>query len=241
MILLDPSERPIIAHRGASLEFPENTMLAFERGLALGADALEFDARLSADGVPVVIHDPTVDRTTDGTGVVNRLVARELADLDAGSGQGIPTVAEVLEGFPKVPCIVEVKEIPASLPLAEEVYRLGAEARVLFGSFQLAALRCFDRLSLRRSASRSETAAFWVGARLGWPARSRVYGAFTVPVQYRGMRVVDEAFVAAAYRRGMPVHVWTIDDVQSAERLRAIGIAGIITNCPDRMSRLARS
>jgi glycerophosphoryl diester phosphodiesterase len=189
-------------------------MLAFERALAVGADALEFDVRLSCDGILMVIHDPTVDRTTNGAGRVSDLTARELASFDAGAGEGIPTADAVLEAFPNVPLIIEVKETTASVPLAKMLERHHATARVLAGSFIHAA-------SLFRL-----------------PLGSRGYQAFTVPVRQHGLRVVDEAFVSAARRTGMPVHVWTVDDKIEADRLRAIGIAGIITNRPDRLRNL---
>jgi glycerophosphoryl diester phosphodiesterase len=241
VILLDPSARPIIAHRGASADYPENTMLAFEQALAVGADALEFDVRLSSDGIPVVIHDSTVDRTTKGKGAVKDLTAGDLARLDAGAGQSISSVADVLEAFADVPLIIEVKEVPVALPLAGVIRSHGASRRVLVGSFQHAALRCFDNIEIGRSASKRETAIFWLGSRFRWASSSRAYGAFTVPERHNSLHVVDEAFVSAATRNRMPVHVWTVDDRFEAERLRALGIAGIITNRPDCMQDLERS
>jgi len=241
VILVDPSARPIIAHRGASGIEPENTLLAFERGLELGADALEFDVRLSADGIPVVIHDPTIDRTTDSAGAVNEFSAAHLAGLDAGSGQGIPLVDQVLESFTDVPMIIEVKEVPAARPLAELVGHHNAAARVLVGSFLHEALACFREYGIRRIASELESARFWGWSRVRAAFGTRGYSAFSVPVRHRGIRVADRAFVRTAARRGLPVHVWTVDERAEAESLRALGIAGIITNRPDRMTRLARS
>src|SRR5690348_13143818 len=123
-ILIDPAARPVIAHRGDSAHFPENTIPSFDRGLELGADAIEFDLRVSRDGEVVIIHDPTVDRTTDGTGAVNSLTLAELKDLDAGArftldggqtfpfrGKGltIPTFDEMLARYTSVPLLIEVK------------------------------------------------------------------------------------------------------------------------------------
>ena len=241
MILTDPNARPIVAHRGASGEAPENTLLAFERGLELGADAFECDVRLSSDGIPVVIHDQTLDRTTDGTGAVNNLTAKDLALLDAGSGQGISSVEQVLESFAEIPIIIEVKEIPAARPLAEVIRRHGAKDRVLVGSFLHAALGCFEEFGISRCASQRQTAAFWAGSRLRVALGASAYTALSVPVYHRGVRVADQAFVRTATRRGLPVHVWTVNDRAEAERLRALGIAGIITNWPDRMTGLSRS
>lgn len=241
MILIDPRARPIIAHRGASGEAPENTLLAFERGLELGADAFEFDVRLSSDGLPVVIHDATLDRTTNARGPVNSLTARDLARVDAGSGQGVPLVEQVLESFADIPVIIEVKEISAARPLADVIKRHGAVDRVLVGSFLHAALGCFEELGIKRCASRRESSLFWFGSRFRVPLGARAYAALSVPIRHNRIHVADLALVRTAVRNGLPVHVWTIDDVAEAKRLRALGIAGIITNWPDRMTGLARS
>src|SRR5919204_389354 len=132
--LLDATARPVVAHRGASAGAPENTADAFELAIRHGADALELDVRLSADGVPVVIHDATLDRTTDGQGPVSGRTAAELQRLDAGArftrdggrtfpfrGQGsrIPTLADVLRAFPEVPLLVEIKEVGAQRAVRE--------------------------------------------------------------------------------------------------------------------------
>src|SRR5665213_852735 len=122
--LLDPAAKLVIAHRGNSAFFPENTLEAFQQGMALGADALEFDVRLSHDGKAVVIHDSTLERTTNGTGAVSALTLDDLQRLDAGHGftrdggrtfpfrgRGIriPAFDFVLSAFPGVPMIVEIK------------------------------------------------------------------------------------------------------------------------------------
>jgi len=237
VILLDPTANVVIAHRGASGEFPENTLLAFRQGLAEGADALELDVRLTGDGVVAVIHDATVDRTTSGSGWVREIPMASLAALDAGRGEAIPTLDQVLESFPEVPLIVEAKEIEVALPLSRVLLRHGAAARTLVGSFLRKALEPFDATGFQRAASRSETGWFWAASRIGLAARCR-FGAFTVPARHRGLPVVDRAFTAAAGRRGVPVHVWTVNDRSEAERLRACGAAGIITNLPGDMRNL---
>lgn len=240
MILVDPAARPIIGHRGASGEYPENTLLAFDRALEQGADALELDVRLTGDGVPVVIHDATVDRTTDGTGAVAGFAAPELGALDAGRGERIPLFTAVLDRYPATPLIVELKERAAGPVVADVVRRHGASARVLVGAFDGAALRPFRRGGAWRAASRRETAWFWAASRLGLAAPGG-YRAFTVPERHGAVRVVDCAFVRAAGRRGKPVHVWTVNEPADARRLRAIGVAGIITNFPARMRALTPS
>ncbi len=126
MILLDPDARPVIAHRGASGQYPENTLLAFTKALEMGADAIELDVRLTTDGVPIVLHDPTLDRTTDGKGAVAGLTLAEVRRAVAGAGERVPALAEVLECFPVTPLIVEIKEERAAqawVGLLEDVVR----------------------------------------------------------------------------------------------------------------------
>jgi glycerophosphoryl diester phosphodiesterase len=238
MILLEPDACPLIAHRGASGECPENTLLSFRRGLEQGADALELDVRVSADGIPVVIHDRDVDRTTNASGPVGGFSTTELAALDAGEGQQIPTLEQVLSDFPDTPIIIEVKEAAASGPVAAVIKSQGASERVLVGSFEHAALRAFGRDGYHRAASRRETAAFWLLSRAGIRTRSERYEAFTVPVKHGRITVADGSFAKTAERCGKPVHVWTVDDRAEAERLRRLGVRGIITNFPERMRGL---
>ena len=128
-VLLDPESRPVIGHRGNRAYAPENTIESFAQAVALGADAIEFDVRLSADGIPVVHHDPTLVRTTDGIGEVSRLKLSELRNLDAGAkftrdggktfpyrnaGHRIPTFEEVVDAFPSTPLIIEIKDTLAA-------------------------------------------------------------------------------------------------------------------------------
>lgn len=237
MILLDPSANPVIGHRGASGSYPENTLLAFERALEQGADALELDVRLSRDGAVVVIHDATVDRTTDGTGRVRDRTLSEVRALDAGGGQPIPTLDEVLERFPETPLIVELKETAVAAAAQRCLDRHRATGRVLVGSFEPGALRPFGKPDSHRAASRRETALAWALSRAGLHLPA-AFEAFTVPQRHGRLRVVDARFVAAARRAERPVHVWTVNDVAQARGLRAIGVCGIITNHPARMRAL---
>lgn len=240
MILLDPSANPVIGHRGASGEYPENTLLAFERALEQGADALELDVRLSRDGAVVVIHDATLGRTTNGEGRVGDRTLPELRTLDAGIGQPIPTLEEVLVRFPETPLILELKEAAVAEAARRCLGRLGATGRVLVGSFEPGALRSFERPDCHRAASRRETALAWALSRLGLPPAGS-FEAFTVPEHHGSLRVVDVRFVLAARRAERPVHVWTVNDLEQARRLRAAGVCGIITNYPARMRALGAS
>src|SRR5690242_13612077 len=149
--------RPLVfAHRGGSRLAPENTIPAFDRGLELGADGLELDVHLSRDGVLVVHHDATLDRTTNASGPIAALTAAELAQIDAafhfradeaypwrGRGIGVPTLREVLGRYPGVPIIIELKvnTIDMARAIVDEVRAAGAAARVCIGGFGLRVVR----------------------------------------------------------------------------------------------------
>ncbi len=215
-------------------------MTSFEQAFAQGADAVELDVRLSSDAVPMVIHDATLERTTDGHGPVAALPAEGLSQIDAGQGQGIPRLSDVLEAFPTAPLIIEIKERAAGPPVAALLRHHNATNRVLVGSFQRAALRPFDDGEIPRAAARREAAWFWGWARLGWAVSLSRCAAFTVPEWYRVLHVVDDRFLAAARRRSLPVHVWTVNEPTDALRLWSVGVNGVITDYPRRM-RDARS
>lgn len=241
MILLDPEARPVIAHRGASGQYPENTLLAFRKSLEQGADAIELDVRVTSDGVPIVLHDPTLDRTTNGTGAAAQLGLTAVRRVDAGAGERIPTLADVLQGFPGTPLLVEIKEARAARPVLAVLRAHRAERRVLLGAFGWAALRPFFGTEFARSPVRVEVALFWAGSRVGLRLGSGSYRAFSVPERSGRLRVTDHRFLASARRAGLPVHVWTVDDPSQAARLRGLGVCGIITNYPERMRRLEPS
>ena len=149
-MLLDPEARPVIGHRGAAAFAPENTLVGFERATAFGADAFELDVHVTADDQPVVLHDPTLDRTTDRRGPVAALRYDAIRDADAGarfttdggvtfpfSGRGvrIPLLADVLGMFPDTPLIVEIKAVAAAPAVKRVVARSGAIDRCIVASF----------------------------------------------------------------------------------------------------------
>ncbi len=239
MILLDPLARPLIGHRGASGSFPENTMLAFKQALREGADSVEFDVRLTADGVPVVIHDATLDRTTDGQGQVAELPLAAIREFDAGRGEQIPTLAQVLEELAPTPVIVEIKEVeaaPAPGPAVTAViHAAGAGDRVVVGAFGGRSLVAVRKGGLKTTATRWESGLHWLASRVGRAHHSGSYDAFAVSEYSGRLKVVDQRFLTSARSLGKPVHVWTVDDVADARRLRAMGVAGILTNFPARM------
>jgi glycerophosphoryl diester phosphodiesterase len=244
-LLLDPASRPIIAHRGASAEAPENTLAAFELAVAQGADALELDVRLTADGAPVVCHDATLDRTTDAAGPLAARTLAQLRGVDAGArftpdggatypyrGQGvrIPTLGEVLWAFPRVPVLVEIKEPEAQEPVRRVLLQDGASGRCLPAAERLEALTRFREPPFACGASGPEIAALYRAALLRRRPSAPRYGFLSVPLRHRGLPVPTRRFVAAARALGCPVHVWTVDDPALARRLWANGVAGIVTN-----------
>jgi glycerophosphoryl diester phosphodiesterase len=238
MILLDPAARPIIAHRGASGQYPENTLLAFRQALAQGADAIELDVRLTQDGVPVALHDATVDRTTNGSGAVAEMCLEALRDLDAGGGEPVPTLAEVLEVTDPLPLLIEIKEPRDGSAVVDHLRSAGARGRVLVGSFVAASLKPVRAAGIPTTATRREVARLWAASRVRWSLRGRSYQAVSVPEHRGRLRVVDDPFVRAVRRAGRPVHVWTVDDPGAARRLRSLGVAGILTDFPQRMTAL---
>lgn len=248
-------ERPLFfAHRGGAALAPENTLAAFANGLSFGADALELDVHLTRDGALVVCHDPTVDRTTDGAGPIAARTLGELRRLDAGyrfspddgrtfpfrgKGVTIPTLREVLTTFPDVRVNIDLKDADAAC--GEQLWRLaqelGAEDRILAGSFSDAGLAEFRRLTGGRvatSAAPNEVRRFMLAALTRITARLRpAYDALQVPETWRAIRVVSPTTLRAAHRLGLAVHVWTVDDRPTMDRLLAWGVDGLMSDRPD--------
>ena len=145
-------------HRGNRAHAPENTLESFAQAIAAGADAIELDVRLSADGIPVVMHDPTIDRTTDGRGEIRRMSFSEIRSFDAGArftedggktfpyrgkGHRVPSFDEVLEAFPSIPTLIEIKTVDAALAVRRSIEAHHAEERTLVDSMEGGAMRVF--------------------------------------------------------------------------------------------------
>jgi glycerophosphoryl diester phosphodiesterase len=251
---LSPYVRPphplVFAHRGGRALAPENTIAAFDLGLQAGGDGLELDVRLSRDGIPVVHHDPELDRCTNGSGPIEHISAAELARLDAGHGfepdrghpwrgRGavIPTLEEVLRRYATVPIIVEVKTYTAQAAQAvvQCVLAAGAETRVCIGAFDLATLRSVRALApgLATGAAQAEVRCAMLSARVGVSPWWRRYRAVQVPETVGTMRVVTRRFVERLNAVGVPVQVWTVNEAADMVRLFEWGVAGLITDRPD--------
>ena len=221
----------VFAHRGGSALAPENTIAAFDNGLALGADGLELDVHLSSDGVVVVHHDRDLVRTTGLAGAVVDRTADELAEVH------VPRLAQVLARYPKVPIIVELKVNTRDMARAaiDVVRGAGAVARVCFGSFGTRVLETARALepAIVTSASREEVRWALYRSWVRWPLRRPAYGGFQVPEWSGRTRVVSRRFVDAAHRAGLGVQVWTVDTKADARRMLACGVDALITDRPD--------
>jgi glycerophosphoryl diester phosphodiesterase len=243
----------VIAHQGGNHLWPDNTMLAFENAVAAGVDALEMDVHASSDGVPVVIHDSTVDRTTNGSGTVWELTLEELQELDAaynwphhvetddhpyrGMGVRIPTLEEVLRAFPDVPMAIEIKQSdpPIVDTVGELLQRYDREHNTIIASFSPQVMREFRKAfpEFATSGVEPEIRTFFVlkTVFLGWLYPPPME-AFQVPEQSGSLNVITPRFVRAAHRRNINVQVWTINDAAGMHRVLDSGADGIITDEP---------
>jgi glycerophosphoryl diester phosphodiesterase len=252
-VLLDPTQRLVIAHRGNSMHAPEDTMESLRQGMALGADGLEFDVRLSADGVPVLMHDPTLDRTTDGTGPVAARTLAELRTLDAGyrfthdggrtypyRGRGlhIPTLDEALAAFPGVPCVLELKAPEATEPLIRAVEQHGARDRVLVGSFSDEAHAQLEGRGFHITASKPAITQLFLRSFTPFGAGTVTYQACSVPAIWKHLPIPVLRIARMLRKRGIPTHCWTINDPQVARRLWDGGVNAIFSDDPGTMLAL---
>jgi len=243
--------RPLVfAHRGGRALGPENTLVALDNGFAAGADGAEFDVQLSGDGHAVVIHDTTLDRTTNARGPVAGRTLAELAALDAtvrygvdlehawsGDRSGVPTLDAVLARYPGRALIIEMKgENPALGPaVVDSVRRANATGRVCLGSFSAEVLAAARRAGpeIPTSASRDESLRALQRSWLFLSPGVVAYRAFQVPERAGRIRVVSRRFVRAVHRSRCAVQVWTVNEEVDMRRLLAYGVDGLISDRPD--------
>lgn len=246
-VLLDPHARPVIGHRGNRAHAPENTIESFAQAVAAGADAIELDVHISADGVPMVIHDPTVDRTTDGTGNVALLTLDQLRERDAGArftpdegktfpyrgrGHRIPTLDEVLDAFPSIPVLIEIKVEEASAAIRRSLEAHNAQGRVLVDSMSAAALEVFVDSPIPVGASRDDVIRAMKEVLLHRRVTPFAFRAFCIPLEYYGLPLPVRRFARIAPSQNCVVHVWTVNDPLVAKGLWADGVCGIISDDP---------
>jgi glycerophosphoryl diester phosphodiesterase len=226
-------------------------MAALDNGMALGSEGFEIDVQLSADGIPVVIHDPMLDRTTDRTGPVGGLSAAELERVDAGfrfehdgvfpfrgQGIGVPRLDAVLQKHPGARVIIEMKGGQPELARAvgASIRRADAIDRICVGSFHQSSLDTLRVEFPEVVTSASQEEARWTLHRswVRWPWTSeRPYFAFQVPEKAGRMRVVSPAFVRHVHREGHAIQVWVVNEREDVRRLLDWGVDGIISDRPD--------
>ncbi len=220
------------AHRGASCAAPENTMAAFRAAEALGADGVELDVHLSRDGVPVVIHDTDVKRTTDGRGAVAAMPLSDLKRLDAGSwfdpafrAEPIPSLGEVLEwARDRVRLNVEIK----TAACAEAVLRLVAdfpESRVLVSSFD-------HKLLAQIRQHHSSLPLGFVVENLFWGRALKQAAMCRAESLHPRRDRVTQTMIEAARRYGLKIYPWTVNERAAALGLKGLGVDGVFTDDP---------
>lgn len=251
MAFFDSLHPLVFAHRGGCALGPENTLASFDRGMAAGADGLELDVRLAADGVPVVHHDLTLDRTTNVSGPVASYTSEQLKGVDAayhfavdgcypfrGQGIGVPTLADVLRRHADARVIIEMKDNLEALgdAVARVVRAAGAVERVCAAGYGARAMLTARAVlpALATSAHQSEVRVALYRSWVAWPVRRVVYGGYQIPERAGRVRVVSPRFVRHAHRAGLHVQVWTVDAEADMRRLLEWGVHALISNVPDR-------
>lgn len=243
------SDLPIFGHRGASARAPENTLAAFERCAAAGV-GIELDVGRSVDGALYVLHDETVDRTTDGVGRLRDLRAEQIDELDAGSwfdeasrGERVPRLDEVLRRYAGVvPLDIELKSDPDPVAVALRLiaclagHPTDAVLITSFDPFVLGAVADLRPDLLRgQIVSSLRDADLPAGQR--YLLRTMRFNAVSRPDVIMAEDAILEApFVRRCARRGWPIVAWTVDTAERARTLRAMGVAGLISNDPERLA-----
>jgi len=227
-----------IAHRGASGRFPENTLKAFAAAIDAGAQMCELDVQLTGDDALVVIHDETVDRTTDGQGAVRSMKLAELKRLDGGvrfgrefQGERIPTLSEVIAlADGRCGLNIELKGAGVERTVCELLVERSALATAMISSFDWDALAIVRHFEPRVRVGLLATQ---------WPVRL-VGAAFELKAESINPRsdIVTEDLCIAAHERNLSVYTWTVDDPSEMRRLIAFGVDGIMTNYPERLREL---
>lgn len=251
--------RPLaMAHRGGEGLWPPNTLYAFQNAVQLGVDVLELDIHSTADGVLVVMHDDTVDGTTDGRGPLHAYNLAELQSLDAGyrwtadggqtfpfRGKGLRVAAleEVILAFPGLRLNIDLKQAnpPIVVPFCRMLHAYHKLDQVVVGSFHDGQLREFRRQcpEVATAAGVQETRLFYLLNRLFLGALYRPPAqAFQIPETRGKIRLVTPRFIRAVHGHGLEVHVWTVNEMADMHRLLNWGVDGLITDYPDRLMAL---
>jgi glycerophosphoryl diester phosphodiesterase len=251
----NPDKFLVMAHRGGRSLGPESTLYTFQRAVELGVDVIEIDLHSTKDGHLVIIHDNTVNRTTNGSGPADGFTLKELQALDAayrwsadsgrtyplrGMGITIPTLAEAFTALPSTRMNIEIKESKPEVitPLCDLIRKFNQTNQVMIASF--------DTSQLKRLRSQCPEVATSAGAReafvfygVQWAHLENIYSppaqALQVPEQYGRTTVITPRFLKAAHARNLRVHVWTVNNPQRMQRLIKLGVDGIMTDYPEKL------
>ncbi len=247
------ASRPrVFGHRGAAGVAPENTLPSFALAVVLGATYLELDVHATSDGEIVVLHDPLLDRTTNGEGPVRDRRWRDVAALDAGwhfthdgrsfpyRGQGVrvPRLADVLAAHPRIPLNIEIKQADPPIVAAtlDVLRQAGALPRTLLAAEHddiMAAIRTAVGDEVVTGMSVGDVMTFMDRLmRDDWSGYAPPGAALQVPPAHAGIDIVTAGSVAAAHRVGLEMHVWTINDTAEIERLLDLGVDGVMSDLP---------
>ena len=248
----------VIAHQGGDGVWPGDTMVAFENAVAIGSDVLEMDAHITQDGHIVLMHDEEVDRTTDGTGLIEDLTLDQIKGLDAaydwstddggtfpyrGQGIQVPTLDEAFEKFPQMRYVIEIKltRNPIDKPLCDLIHRHEMQDKVLIGSFHDEALKNFREIcpGVATSAARTEVRNYvLLGKALLWGFIAPDYQTVQPPwdpEESLGITIVTERFIRESHIKNLRVEPWTVNDPDLMRQYIEWGVDGIITDRPDLM------
>jgi glycerophosphoryl diester phosphodiesterase len=231
------------AHRGGSLEAPENTLVAFENARRLGYRYIETDAVATRDGILLAFHDGELDRLTDSRGRVREMSFEQVRTARVAGREPIPRLDELLGDWPQMRLNIEPKDDAAIEPLVQAIQRTNAVERVCIGSFVNARTRRLRQLLGPRlctspgplGVARLRLASF--GPALG----NAPAPCLQVPVSHRGIRIIDARFLRAAHMRDAKVHVWTVDDEAQMHRLLDLGVDGLMSDRPTLLKAVLES
>jgi len=248
----------VIAHQGGDGVWPGETMLAYQNAAALGVDVLEMDIHITKDGELILMHDETVDRTTDGSGEIESMTLDELKKLDAaydwspddgktfpyrGQGIQVATLREIFQAFPDMRMTIEIKKTNISMAksFCALIREYKMQDKVLVASFHDERLREFraECPEVATSSAKNETTVFVLLTKvyLGGFYSPKFYS-LQVPEESGGITVMTPAFVRAAHARNLAVEPWTINDEETMLKLIEWGVDGIITDRPDIMMEI---
>ncbi|TRO48794.1 glycerophosphodiester phosphodiesterase [Candidatus Bathyarchaeota archaeon] len=220
-----------VGHRGAAGHEPENTLRSFRRAMELGADMVELDVQLCGSGELVVIHDGTVDRTTDGTGEVAGMTLGELRALDAGMGERIPTLREVIDlAAGRIGINIELKGPGTAEPALRHIEAALDEGWEI-ADFHASSFRLEELTAIREFSGEVRTGVLYA-LDSGVMEYAERIGAYSLNPHHRA---INPDLVSEAHRRGLKVYAWTVNDPADIARMKGLGVDGIISDYPDRI------